>query len=121
MRSIAEIYALQKIAYAKGKSDTIAKLDGTYRMPTVAGTAVATTELQQSIFNAPPSSVTADAGPPGLPNPPPTSTNGVRETESATLSNQGVKRPREEESDEEDAPMEEDDSDAPMEASSDEE
>ena len=33
---------------------------------------------------------------------------------------QGTKRAREDESDEEDAPMEEDDSDAPMEASSDE-
>jgi len=42
-------------------------------------------------------------------------------TPDAAPSPQGTKRPREEESDEEDAPMEEDDdSDAPMEASSDE-
>lgn len=49
------------------------------------------TDLQKSIFGAPPSAATA-----------------------------GVKRPREEESDEGEAPMDEDESDVSMEASSDE-
>lgn len=109
---------LQKIQYAKGKSDTIAKLDGTYRMPTVGQGAVTSTELQQSIFNAPPSSLSAL--PPSAANfqkPPDTAMNGVKSDGDAP---QGVKRRRDDESDGEDAPMEEDDSDAPMEASSDE-
>ncbi|KAI9825358.1 MAG: U2 snRNP complex subunit msl1 [Phylliscum demangeonii] len=38
-----------RISYAKGKADIIAKLDGSYRMPTAAGAQVTTTELQQSI------------------------------------------------------------------------
>lgn len=46
---------MQQIQYAKTKSDTIAKLDGTFRMPSAAAGAVTATELQQSIFNAPPS------------------------------------------------------------------
>jgi U2 small nuclear ribonucleoprotein B'' len=90
-------------------------------MPLPAGAAVATTELQQSIFNAPPSSVAVEAAPPGLPKPPPSNVNGAKDTESTAQSTQGMKRPRDEESEEEDAPMEEDDSDAPMEDSSDEE
>lgn len=95
-------------------------------MPLPAGAAVATTELQQSIFNAPPSSVAVETAAPGLPKPPPTNANGAKDTESpAAQSTQGMKRPRDEESEdeeeeEEDAPMEEDDSDAPMEDSSDE-
>ena len=109
---------LQKIQYARGKSDTIAKLDGTYHMPVVAAGAVTSTELQQSIFNAPPSST---SGPPpaaaGSLKPHGTATNGVQSDAEGA---QGVKRRRDDESDAEDAPMEEDDSDAPMEASSDE-
>jgi len=105
-----------KIQYAKGKSDTIAKLDGTYRLPvTAAAGAVTATELQQSIFNAPPSSAATTA--PSLKRPEP-DTNGVKEGSEEP---QGVKRRREDESDEDEAPMEEDDSDAPMEGSSDEE
>lgn len=110
-----------KIQYAKGKSDTIAKLDGTYRLPVAAGNEVTTTELQQSIFNAPPSSATTAALPPA----PPTTaakasdagTNGKGVDSGAA---HGVKRRREDESDDEGAPMEEGDSDAPMDASSDE-
>lgn len=118
--STAKSFLSQKIQYAKGKSETIAKLDGTYRMPSGAAGAVTSTELQQSIFNAPPSSATA---PPhqvtGAPKPADTVANGVQSDGEGP---QGVKRRREEEeSDAEDAPMEEDDSDAPMEASSDEE
>ncbi|KAM0446662.1 hypothetical protein ACHAO4_009334 [Trichoderma viride] len=44
-----------KIQYAKSKSHFVAKLDGTFKIPTTAGaTVVEQTELQQSIFNAPP-------------------------------------------------------------------
>ncbi|KAL1965608.1 hypothetical protein VTN77DRAFT_5285 [Rasamsonia byssochlamydoides] len=99
-----------KIAYAKGSSDIIAKLRGTYNVPTTAPTAGAglSTDLQKSIFGAPPSAAAttgkpsegAEAGKEGEPK--------------------GVKRPREEESDEEEAPMDEEESDVPMEASSDE-
>ncbi|KAI9781437.1 MAG: U2 snRNP complex subunit msl1 [Geoglossum umbratile] len=115
-----------KISYAKGKSDTIAKLDGTFRMPTasVPAGAVEATELQQSIFNAPPGAAAISA--------PPKDTSGmalkppaVPVMEDGARSPQGVKRRREEEdeaeSDQDDAPMEEGDSDASMEGSSDEE
>lgn len=76
--------------YAKGSSHVIAKLRGTY-MATAAAPAGVSTDLQKSIFGAPPSAATI-----------------------------GTKRPREEESDEGEAPMDEDESDVSMEASSDE-
>ncbi len=118
---VTDRMCLQKIQYAKSKSDTIAKLDGTYHMPVVAAGAVTSTELQQSIFNAPPSSASGPAPPPSAAasslNPPDTATNGIQNDAEGL---QGVKRRRDDESDAEDAPMEEDDSDAPMEASSDE-
>jgi RNA recognition motif-containing protein len=83
------------IVYAKGSSHVIAKLRGTYMATATANaTAGVSTDLQKSIFGAPPSAVTA-----------------------ATI---GTKRPREEESDEGEAPMDEDESDVSMEASSDE-
>lgn len=97
----------QKIQYAKGKSDTVAKLDGTFKIPVSALAAAAgnpaddRSELQKSIFAAPPGSVAA------------------REKEkSAELSSKadeahGVKRPRDEEDD--DAMDEDDDGDAEME------
>ena len=86
-------------------------------MPVAAGNEITTTELQQSIFGAPPSS---------LPAPVP-SVSGANATEASIDKStmdvnggedgpKGVKRGREDESDDEEAPMEED-SDAPMEAS----
>lgn len=66
-----------------------------------AGPSGQSTDLQKSIFSGPPGAI---------PTRPATDANGDAH---------GVKRPREEESDAEDAPMEED-SDVPMEASSDE-
>ncbi|MCJ1298378.1 U2 snRNP complex subunit msl1 [Hypocenomyce scalaris] len=108
-----------KIQYAKGKSDTIAKLDGTYRLATPATGAVTSTELQQSIFNAPPSTITT---------PPSSTATSLKPSEPGTNGMKpeaegpkGVKRGREDESDEEGAPMDEDDDDVSMEASSDEE
>ncbi|KAL9608160.1 MAG: hypothetical protein Q9167_006993 [Letrouitia subvulpina] len=100
------------------KSNSIAKLDGTYRLPTAAAAVDSTsTNLQQSIFNAPPSSHVAVA--------PSTTTNETAEPKlngviEDTRESHGVKRGREEESEDEGAPMEEGDSDVPMEASSDE-
>ncbi|KAI9797020.1 MAG: U2 snRNP complex subunit msl1 [Piccolia ochrophora] len=109
------------IQYAKTKSDAISKLDGTYRMPAAAAGAVTATDLQQSIFNAPPSAAplaVPPTAPPGLK--PPDGQEGVAEEEAK--SPQGVKRRRDDESDDEEAPMEEDDEgDASMEDSSDEE
>ncbi|KAJ5678608.1 U1 small nuclear ribonucleoprotein A [Penicillium macrosclerotiorum] len=91
-----------KIVYAKGTSGILAKLRGTYNPPAVgAGPSGVSTDLQKSIFSGPPGAVPAR---------PATDMNGDAH---------GVKRPREDESDEEGAPMEED-SDVPMEASSDE-
>lgn len=90
-------------------------------MPVAAGNEVTTTELQQSIFGAPPSSLPA----------PVTSASSAKVAEASIDKGKadvdgeedgrkGVKRGREDESDDEDAPMEED-SDAPMEASEDDE
>jgi U2 small nuclear ribonucleoprotein B'' len=102
---------MQKIVYGKGQSHIIAKLRGTFEIPATTSEATATTELQKSIFNAPPGSV------PSKP---------IESTESKATEPEaphGTKRPREEEEEnsEGEAPMEEDeDSDAPMEASSEE-
>ncbi|KAF7712726.1 U1 small nuclear ribonucleoprotein A/U2 small nuclear ribonucleoprotein B family protein [Penicillium ucsense] len=91
-----------KIVYAKGSSDILAKLRGTYNPPTLGAAPVgASTDLQKSIFNGPPGAI---------PPRPAAETNGEAH---------GTKRPRQDESDEEEAPMEED-SDVSMEASSDE-
>lgn len=81
----------------------LAKLRGTYSAPvTAAGPSVVSTDLQKSIFSGPPGALPARPAAPVA--------NGDAH---------GVKRPREDESDEGEAPMEED-SDVPMEASSDE-
>ncbi|KAF2433352.1 RNA-binding domain-containing protein [Tothia fuscella] len=86
---------VMRVQFAKSKSNTISKLDGTFKMPTGAVTAPGTegTELQQSIFNAPPA---ASASAP----------SASKQIEAP----KGVKRTREEE-DEKDEKMEEDDSD----------
>ncbi|CAI7633628.1 unnamed protein product [Penicillium bialowiezense] len=89
-----------KIVYGKGQSTVIAKLRGTYVAPKDAAPAPVSSDLQKSIFSGPPGT---------LPARPPTEAG----------EGQGVKRAREDESDDEGAPMDED-SDVPMEASSDE-
>jgi RNA recognition motif-containing protein len=113
-----------KISYAKGRSDILAKMDGTFRRnpdgslisPAAMAGEVASTELQQSIFNMPPSvaaavAVTAQQGP-GLKKP----DVSAIEVESPSEAH-GVKRRREEEENEEeessdgDVAMEEDSSD----------
>ena len=86
----------QRISYAKGKSLTIAKLDGTYKY-TSAAQPSASNQLQQSIFNAAPSEAAKK---------PPEQAEGA-----------GLKRSRDEDEDEEDAPMDEDDEDDAMDVS----
>jgi len=98
----------------------VAKLDGTYKMPVAAGNEVTSTALQQSVFGAPPSSLPAPvaAQAPSMKVPAQAKDTGM-DVDSGGDGPKGVKRIREEESDDEGAPMEED-SDAPMDASSDE-
>ncbi|TID27826.1 RNA-binding domain-containing protein [Venturia nashicola] len=98
-----------KIQYAKSKSDTIAKLDGTFKIPTFAQPeeAVATsndqpTDLQRAVFGAPPAAGKAAAAEPAA-------------SKDKSEEPKGVKRGREEE-DEEDS----DDSAMEMEESDDE-
>ncbi|KAL7819983.1 hypothetical protein V8C26DRAFT_427386 [Trichoderma gracile] len=96
-----------KIQYAKSKSHFVAKLDGTFKIPsTTAGAAtVEQTELQQSIFNAPP--------PGSAPEKPaaPAANQAAKNPEADE--NRGQKRTREEEEEEsdEDVAMEEDSDD----------
>ena len=110
-----------KIQYAKGKSDVVAKLDGTYRMgrpghPGAGGGLSGATELQQQIFGAPPSSLPQKLVPTAR------ETSTGMEVDGKADEPKGVKRGREDDEDEEDsdqeAPMEED-SDASMEEASD--
>lgn len=111
------LICFQKIVYGKGQSQIISRLLGTFEVPTATVGTTETTDLQKSIFNAPPSSI------PGRP----ADTNGLKPSDGAlSKSAQTLKRPRDEEDEEKeddagDAPMEEDDeSDAPMDASSEE-
>ncbi|KAL7912014.1 hypothetical protein GGI35DRAFT_304101 [Trichoderma velutinum] len=95
-----------KIQYAKSKSHFVAKLDGTFKIPTTtAGAAtVEQTELQQSIFNAPL---------PGTAPEKPTVPAASQAAKIAEDENRGQKRTRdeEEEESEEDVAMEEDSDD----------
>ncbi|KAK0657323.1 U2 small nuclear ribonucleoprotein B'-like protein [Cercophora newfieldiana] len=102
-----------KIMYAKSKSNAIAKLDGTFKIPTSAAQ-VEVTDLQQSIFNAPVPGAAAPAAPHGLPSKP----SGVDHAmaDAAAPDNRGVKRPRDEKEEEEES-----DSDVAMEEDSDDE
>ncbi|KAK7969806.1 U2 small nuclear ribonucleoprotein B'' [Apiospora saccharicola] len=102
-----------RISYAKSKSDTVAKLDGTYKMPGSAAANVEMSEVQQSIFNAPaPGSATATAPAPsrGLPSKPPASDS----KDTSGTDARGQKRTRDEEEEEDsdsDVAMEEDSDD----------
>ncbi|CZR50704.1 related to small nuclear ribonucleoprotein U2B [Phialocephala subalpina] len=109
-----------QIQYAKSKSDTIAKLDGSFRMPAAAAGAVTATELQQSIFNAPPSAATTTtttAPAPGTLKPPaPAVDLAMEDARSPTTSVAGQKR---KERDEEDEPEEDSEGDVAMDEDSD--
>ncbi|KAK2871925.1 hypothetical protein FQN49_002702 [Arthroderma sp. PD_2] len=99
-----------KIVYAKGNSDIIAKLRGTYNPSGTNADQGISTDLQKSIFNAPPSAAAAATTI--------TQTKPVNGQAAEPQVPQGVKRTRDEESEGE-APMDEE-SDVSMEASSDE-
>lgn len=106
-------HILQKISYATSKSDTLSKLDGTFKQPAPV-TAVAATEnqpssIQQSIFAGPPgvlgTTATSNAPPPTL-----RPIGGASADAAPSPAGQGLKRPREESDDEkEEAPMDIDD------------
>jgi U2 small nuclear ribonucleoprotein B'' len=110
---------VQQIQYAKTKSDAIAKLDGTFHKPAAAAGAVTATELQQSIFNAPPSALSGSTTAQATLKPPGASEDqAMEDARSPTVSLAGQKRRRddEEEADEDgdsegDAAMEEDSDD----------
>lgn len=104
-----------KVSYAKSKSNVVAKLDGTFKIPTSANQQAEMTDLQQSIFNAPPpgSAATAPPVPSGLPTKPPAAA-GQATASADDAENRGQKRPRDEEEDEDedsDVAMEEDSDD----------
>lgn len=96
----AVVYRKQKISYAKSKSDFVAKLDGTYKIPVTAEAAQRAadaggdkgTALQQSVFSGVPPSTTAGAS--------------------------GQKRVRDDD-EQSDAPMDEDEEDMEMDESDD--
>ncbi|KAG9248315.1 nucleotide-binding, alpha-beta plait [Calycina marina] len=99
-----------KLQYAKTKSDVIAKLDGTFRMPAAAAGEVTRTEQQQNIFSAPPSGTTVAAPTAAGTLKPPGGDVAMEDARSPTTSVAGQKRPREdeEEDSEGDVAMEED-------------
>ncbi|KAI5920785.1 hypothetical protein F4810DRAFT_398712 [Camillea tinctor] len=105
-----------KIQYAKSKSDTVAKLDGTYKLPGTAPANIEMTETQQSIFNAPApglSTASSASATHGLPSKPP-QTSDRSMTDASSADARGQKRPRDEEEEEdsdEDVAMEEDSDD----------
>ncbi|KAH0595899.1 hypothetical protein MHUMG1_06449 [Metarhizium humberi] len=98
-----------KIQYAKSKSHFVSKLDGTFKMPSAPGAAVVEqTQLQQSIFNAPPPGSVAPAKPPAA-------VDHVM-NDAGTPESRGQKRGREDENEGEDS-----ESDVAMEEDSDDE
>ncbi|KAK8925389.1 hypothetical protein H634G_10896 [Metarhizium anisopliae BRIP 53293] len=98
-----------KIQYAKSKSHFVSKLDGTFKMPSASGAAVVEqTQLQQSIFNAPPPGSAAPAKPPAA-------VDHVM-NDAGTPESRGQKRGREDEGEGEDS-----ESDVAMEEDSDDE
>ncbi|KAI1094781.1 RNA-binding domain-containing protein [Rostrohypoxylon terebratum] len=111
------------IQYAKSKSDVIAKLDGTYKLPGSAAANIEMTEAQQSIFNAPAPETSSTTGaattiptpPYGLPAKPPRISDQVM-TDAKSPDTRGQKRPRDEEEEEEES-----DEDVAMEEDSDDE
>ncbi|KAK5122401.1 hypothetical protein LTR85_003985 [Meristemomyces frigidus] len=120
-----------KIAYSKNRSNTLAKLTGTFNQPTAeqAKTQIPGTGAAPSSFPAPPGAgvPAITNGPPTKLPPPPGLPAKVGELKAPTAaaenapSPQGTKRQRDESEDEEDAEMEvEEDDEGAMEMSDDE-
>ncbi|KAG9253248.1 uncharacterized protein F5Z01DRAFT_159468 [Emericellopsis atlantica] len=101
-----------KIQYAKSKSDFVSKLDGTFKIPNMSGAAdVEQTELQQSIFNAPPPGAAAPATTgSGLPAKP-AAAPADQQMKDAETDARGQKRTRDDEDSDSDVAMEEDSDD----------
>ncbi|CAK7266138.1 hypothetical protein SEPCBS119000_001873 [Sporothrix epigloea] len=107
-----------KISYAKSKSNVVARLDGSFKLPSSAQT-VEVSDLQQSIFNAPgPGTTTAPAAT-TTPSSAAATNGAAAEAAQAPPADaaRGQKRTRAEEEEEE----EESDSDVAMEEDSDDE
>lgn len=112
-----------QIQYAKSKSDTIAKLDGTFHRPAAAAGEVVATELQQSIFSGPPQSSNTNVAPDTSAaaaniKPPPAGDTVMQDAPSpagGSVAGQKRRRDEDEEEDEED----ESEGDAAMEEDSD--
>ena len=98
------------IVYGKGQSHIIPKLRGTFEPPAVAAAPSQATDLQKSIFNAPPHAI------PSKPV-----ENGIKAagTPPAQVPQKRPREDAEEEEDESDAPMDEDEDEASMEEDSD--
>ncbi|KAJ0300702.1 hypothetical protein COL5a_006597 [Colletotrichum fioriniae] len=101
------------VQYAKSKSDFVAKLDGTYKMPnsTAGASSTEVTDLQKSIFNAPaPGAASAVAT--GAATAKPAAGGDQAMADAQTADARGQKRTRDEEEDEDsDVAMEEDSDD----------
>ncbi|KAK1714800.1 RNA recognition domain-containing protein [Colletotrichum lupini] len=101
------------VQYAKSKSDFVAKLDGTYKMPnsTAGASSTEVTDLQKSIFNAPAPGA-ASAAATGVTTAKPAAGGDQTMADAQTADARGQKRTRDEEEDEDsDVAMEEDSDD----------
>ncbi|KXH37749.1 RNA recognition domain-containing protein [Colletotrichum nymphaeae SA-01] len=101
------------VQYAKSKSDFVAKLDGTYKMPnsTAGASSTEVTDLQKSIFNAPAPGA-ASAAATGATTAKPAAGGDQTMVDAQTADARGQKRTRDEEEDEDsDVAMEEDSDD----------
>ncbi|UQC80615.1 RNA recognition domain-containing protein [Colletotrichum lupini] len=101
------------VQYAKSKSDFVAKLDGTYKMPnsTAGASSTEVTDLQKSIFNAPAPGA-APAAATGVTTAKPAAGGDQTMADAQTADARGQKRTRDEEEDEDsDVAMEEDSDD----------
>ncbi|POR36530.1 U2 small nuclear ribonucleoprotein B [Tolypocladium paradoxum] len=99
-----------KIEYAKSKSHFVSKLDGSFKIPSASGAAAAEqTELQRSIFDAPPPGSAPAASIPAKP----VNVADHIMNDAGTPESRGQKRTRDDEDDEseEDVAMEEDSDD----------
>ncbi|EGX89934.1 Nucleotide-binding, alpha-beta plait [Cordyceps militaris CM01] len=89
-----------KIQYAKSKSHFVSKIDGTLTLPTKGAAAPEQTELQQSIFNAPPAGTATTETPA---KPPPSAVDHAMKDVGGSPESRGQKRNRDEESEPEDS------------------
>ncbi|CAG9938301.1 unnamed protein product [Clonostachys rosea f. rosea IK726] len=100
-----------KIQYAKGKSHFVSKLDGSFKPPNASGAAgIEQTELQQSIFNAPPPAALTSSNKAAPAKPAASADQEMKDVN--TSGNRGHKRTRDDDDDSDsDVAMEEDSDD----------